>query len=169
MCTVCKHPERAEIEQALMAGATRASLEHLAERFSVDIEKLKTHALFHMSLVDFRDEEPEAHSSLVRQMKLKEADMLDVVSCEYLVTLKALGRRINRLIELGDTPGEEDDKQFKVAKMLSKPMVDLYIGLGGEIRQTIRTSAEIDRMLNGPQDSGAAGLAALAAALKGSE
>ena len=55
-----------------------------------------------------------------------------------------------------------------MAKMLTKPMTDLYIGLGGEIRQAVKTMSEVDRMLNGPEDTATSGLRALADAIRGS-
>ena len=95
--------------------------------------------------------------------------MLAEVSAEYLVTLKAMGRRIGKLLKTSDNDIDDENKQFMVSKMLTKPMVELYLGVGSEIRQTIRAAAEIERMLNGPQDPAGAGLAALAAAIRGSE
>lgn len=186
MCEVCKRSDRATIEGALVSmttGVTRVTIEEIAERFGVDIEELKAHALFHTPLVsaeDFNekpgaedDSESRGHGSLVRTMKLKEADMLAEVSNEYLVTLKAMGRRINNLLEGGssDSDGElsENNKHMRAAKLLTKPMVELYLGLGSEIRQTVKVAAEVDRMLNGPKDGVTSGLVALADAIRGSD
>ena len=107
--------------------------------------------------------------SLTRKMKLREADMLAAVGQEYLVTLKTMGRRINKLAQVSSIDIEDEEKQLKLAKLLTKPMVDLYVGLGGEIRQTVKTMAELDRMLNGPEDNLSSGLGALAAAIRGSD
>ena len=79
-----------------------------------------------------------------------------------------MGRRINRLASVSSIDCEDADKEVKLAKLLTKPMVDLYIGLGGEIRQNVKAMAEVDRMLNGPQDNGNSGLQALADAIRGS-
>ena len=188
MCDICKRADRAIIEGALVSmttGATKFTIEEIAEKYELDVEELKAHALFHTPLVSAADLEKDStqvtvasegddansdanarHGSLVRNMKLKEADMLAEVSAEYLITLKAMGRRINSL--LSDAP-EETDKQLKTAKLLTKPMVELYLGLGSEIRQTVKTAAEVDRMLNGPKDGVASGLTALAAAIRGSD
>ncbi|MEG2479896.1 MAG: hypothetical protein RSA50_06460 [Mucinivorans sp.] len=106
--------------------------------------------------------------SLTRRMKLREADMLSAVSNEYLVTLKTMGRRINKLASVSSIDVEDEDKQLRLARLLTKPMTDLYIGLGGEIRQTIKTMAELDRMLNGPEDENSSGLKALASAIRNS-
>lgn len=192
MCDICKRADRAIIEGALVSmttGATKFTIEEIAEKYELDVEELKAHALFHTPLVSAADLEEDStqatvtgesddadarHGSLVRNMKLKEADMLAEVSAEYLITLKAMGRRINSLLSDAPEDGEGEDvpradKQLKTAKLLTKPMVELYLGLGSEIRQTVKTAAEVDRMLNGPKDGVASGLTALAAAIRGSD
>lgn len=181
-CKICNHPLRADIENAILTMTAGSSsketyaIEDIAAQYGVPLDELKMHALFHTPLVGdaeieelHADKGPEARDSLTRKIKLREADMLASVGQEYLVTLKTMGRRINKLAQVCDTAAEDEDAQFRLAKMLTKPMVDLYVGLGGEIRQTVKTMAEIDRMLNGPQDNLGGGLAALAAAIRGSD
>ena len=196
-CTICNHSDRAEIENAILTMTADAppneqnSIEAIAEQYKVPLDELKMHALFHTPLVGDGDVEAlhaeggicntpileagcdapkaEPRDSLTRKMKLREADMLAAVGQEYLVTLKAMGRRINKLAQVSSIDIEDEEKQLKLAKLLTKPIVDLYVGLGGEIRQTVKTMAELDRMLNGPEDNGASGLAALAAAIRGSD
>lgn len=198
-CKICNHPDRAEIENAILTMTADAppneknSIESIAEQYKVPLDELKMHALFHTPLVGDGDIE-ELHSesgctddipsfdsnveqtpkaaprdSLTRKMKLREADMLAAVGQEYLVTLKTMGRRINKLAQVSSIDIEDEEKQLKLAKLLTKPMVDLYVGLGGEIRQTVKTMAELDRMLNGPEDNLSSGLGALAAAIRGSD
>lgn len=185
LCKICSSPHRAEIENAILSMVADAppsdvrSIESIAKHFEVPLEELKMHALFHTPLVGEADvtalksEEPsepeKPRESLTRKMKLREADMLAAVGNEYLVTLKAMGRRINKLAQVSSIDIEDQEKQLQLAKLLTKPMVDLYVGLGGEIRQTVKTMAEIDRMLNGPQDNLGGGLNALAAAIRGSD
>ena len=198
-CRICNHPDRAEIENAILTMTADAppneknSIEQIAEQYKVDLDELKMHALFHTPLVGDGDVEalrdaggvcntpildvpavecaskPEPRDSLTRRMKLREADMLAAVGQEYLVTLKTMGRRINKLAQVSSIDIEDEEKQLKLAKLLTKPMVDLYVGLGGEIRQTVKTMAELDRLLNGPEDSAATGLAALAQAIRRSD
>lgn len=202
-CKICNHSERAEIENAILSmtyadtAEGRVTIEEIAKEFNVDINELKTHALFHTPLVtksDFEhaeqpvetdlcangellatgeiepdDAKPTGRDSLTRKMKLREADMLAVVNNEYLVTLKAMGRRLNKLAAVSSIDAEDEDKQFMLSKLLTKPMVDLYIGLGSEIRQNVKVMAELERMLNGPQDSTGGGLLALAQAIRGSD
>lgn len=200
-CKICNHPDRAEIENAILTMTADAppneknSIEQIAVQYRVDLDELKMHALFHTPLVGDDDiEELQAEvvmpicdgdvcdipsfeqttkaaprDSLTRKMKLREADMLAAVGNEYLVTLKTMGRRINKLAQVSSIDVEDEEKQLKLAKLLTKPMVDLYVGLGGEIRQTVKTMAELDRLLNGPEDSAATGLAALAQAIRRSD
>lgn len=180
MCTICDRSDRAEIENAVLncvANNTSDGIDKIAEQYGLDLEELKMHALFHTPMVcaeDLEDSVPpepgdvekeKPHDSLTRRMKLREADALTTVSNEYLVTLKTMGRRINKLAQVSSIDIEDQDKQLALAKLLTKPMVDLYIGLGGEIRQTVKTIADIDHLLNGPDDSTGSGLMKLAEAI----
>ena len=189
MCTICNHPDRAGIENAIlsMTDGVKTSIEVIAEQYAVSLSDLKMHALFHTPLVgaadleELRDAETlgdteqtevvraAPRDSLTRRMKLREADLLAAVGNEYLVTMKTMGRRINKLAQVSEIDIEDNDRQLKLAKLLTKPMVDLYVGLGGEIRQTVKTMAELDRLLNGPEDSATSGLVALAKAIQGSD
>ena len=181
MCKICNRIDRADIENAILniSAESKLTVESIAEQYGVDVQELRNHALFHTPLVapcdvvtsePVADENqlPEGKISLARKMKLREADILAATNNEYMVTLKAMGRRINRLASVSSIDAEDADKEVKLAKLLTKPMVDLYIGLGGEIRQNVRAMAEVDRMLNGPQDSSNNGLQALADAIRGS-
>ena len=183
MCRICDRTDRADIENAILNISVESgiSVETIAEQYKVDVQELRNHALFHTPLVAPCDIvtqttelqlNPEAESkvpaSLARKMKLREADILATVNNEYMVTLKAMGRRINRLASVSSIDAEDEAKRVELAKLLTKPMVDLYIGLGGEIRQNVKALAEVDRMLNGPQENGNNGLQALADAIRGS-
>lgn len=183
MCNICNRSDRAEIENAILNISAESGLtvESIAEQYKLNIDELRNHALFHTPLVTpcdivtsttepqlSPDAEAKVPTSLARKMKLREADILATVNNEYLVTLKAMGRRINRLANVSSIDAEDEAKKVELAKLLTKPMVDLYIGLGGEIRQNVKAMAEVDRMLNGPQDNGSNGLLALAEAIKGS-
>ena len=175
MCSICNRADRAEIENAVLSISTESGLtvEKIAEQFECSLVDLRTHALFHTPLLtpavcETSENPPEPRPSLTRKIRLREADILEAVSNEYLVTLKAMGRRINKLANGSSIDAEDADKAVQLAKLLTKPMVDLYVGLGGEIRQNVRAMAEVDRMLNGPQENGNSGLQALAEAIRGS-
>lgn len=197
MCRVCQHSQRADIENMLLELTDKEkgiTVESIAEEYGISTNELKLHALYHTPLVrpedvevieatqpsEFDKFEPgvlvtdvpstqPTRDSLVRRAKLREMDMLEAVSREYLVTLKAMGRRINKLARTSNIPEEDQDLQIQMAKMLTKPMTDLYIGLGGEIRQAVKTMSEVDRMLNGPEDAAVTGLRALTEAIRGSD
>lgn len=181
MCNICNRTDRADIENAILniSAESKITIESIAEQYQLDVSDLRNHALFHTPLVapcdivvseTAADESQltEGKTSLARKMKLREADILTTMNNEYMVTLKAMGRRINRLVSVSSIDCEDAEKEVKLAKLLTKPMVDLYIGLGGEIRQNVKAMAEVDRMLNGPQDNGNNGLQALADAIRGS-
>lgn len=186
-CEICNRADRADIENAILSmhEVSGSGIEFIAEQFGCDLTELKRHAMFHLPLCDqlmmedpkFKPgvsteevdpREAEHRTSLTRKLKLREADILEATSHEYLITLKALGRRINRLTKTSTIEGEDEDLQLRIAKYLTKPMVELYIGVGGEIRSNVKQLAEIDRMLNGPQENTGSGLMALAKAIQGS-
>lgn len=161
-CKICTHEKRAEIENALLSISTdntAVTLQTISENYHVTVNDLKLHALMHapMGYVDRGDEQ----DSIARKIKLKEADMLNAVVNEYMVTLKNVGRRINKL-------ANDSDVDLMFEKILSKPVTDLYIGLGGEIRATVKTMAELDSVLNGA-NTATSGLQALAEAIRGSK
>lgn len=181
MCKICSNNSRMDIESAVirMTEDHEHTIDEIAEQFGVDVDELKMHALFHTPLVRACDLDPNyeekpqpfnasCHDSLTRQMKLREADLLSEVANNYLLTLKTMGRRINRMAQIVSIDVEDEEKEVKLAKLLTKPMVELYLGAGGEIRQTVKTMAEINHLLNGEADPTASGLAALAAAIKNS-
>lgn len=181
-CTICNHKFRADIENALLevditAGPNEpGSMESIANQYNVSLEDLKMHAIFHTPLLRSSDipnvagvsTQTNTRSSLARKMQLREIDMLESVANEYLVSLKTLGRRINRLTSVSSIDEEDADKALALAKLLTKPVVDLYVGMGGEIRQTVKTMADIDRLLNGPEQDSNAGLKSLVEAIRGS-
>lgn len=182
-CCVCESSDRAEIENAILhmtSSGDGYTIEQIAKMYDVDIDQLKLHAMFHTPLVSAEDIEVSMRynsaldeacvrgDSLVRRMRLRETDVLQEVTTEYLVTLKAVGRRIHRLIDVKDNAGDDEDQTYKMSKMLTRPVVDLYLGLGGELRQTVKTISDIERAINGPQNDTCSGLQALADAIKGS-
>ena len=116
-CAVCTHDKRVEIDTALLKMTPESgtlTLERIAEAYDVTIEDLQEHALFHTSF----NCEPDG-DSIVRQIKMREADMLSSMAVDQLTTMKAVGKRIRRFVESSD----EEDIRFE--KMLTKPVVDL--------------------------------------------
>ena len=159
-CGICAHPQRVEIENALFKMAPENStltLEKIAGEFGVTEEDLRVHALFHTSF----NFEPGG-DSIVRQIKMREADMLGAAAMEYMTTMQVVGRRIRKFA----SESADDDVRFE--KCLTKPVTDLFIGCGDGLKGAVKALADINQQLNGPKDEGTSGLAALAAALHAS-
>lgn len=157
-CPICEHPNRYDIEQAMLHLSQTCTLEAIADLYEVSVDELKTHAVFHTHV----DTDTGEVESIAKQVKVSEANAISEVIKEYTITLKNVGKRINNLAF-----SNSDDIKFE--KLLSKPMVDLYLGLGSEIRQSVKALAEVNQILNGPQTDSTSGLAALAAAVMASK
>ena len=175
-CEVCAHRLRADIENALLnmnSDNKHLTLKVIAEEYSVSVDSLKVHALMHAPvIIDRKDEELVAAPSIARQLKTREADMLISVAQEYIISLKAMGEKINSLVTdpcATDIDGKIKDTDLRLAKLLTKPMVDLYLGLGGEVRATVKAISELDHAINGDSSDALTGLAALTEALKRSK
>lgn len=161
-CTICVHPRRVEIENALFKmvpeNAT-LTLEKIAEEYGVAEEDLRAHALFHTSF----NFEPNG-DSIVRQIKMREADMLGAAAMEYMATMQVVGKRIRKFAQ--EAAAADDDVRFE--KCLTKPVADLFIGCGDGLKGAIKALADINQQLNGPKDDGTSGLTALAEAIRAS-
>lgn len=158
ICTVCNHSKRDEIELALFrmsSGNATGTLTRIAAEYDISIEELQRHALFHTSF----NCEPDG-DSIVRQIKMREADMLAAAAMDQLETVRVVGRRVRRFAKVAD----DDDVRFE--RTLTKSVVDLYVGAGDCLRKNVQTLADIDQLLNGSPDEGASGLAGLAAVLR---
>lgn len=158
-CTVCEHEHRRDIERALFKVTPQSkdkgvTIERIAEEFDVVPEDLERHCLFHSSC--------DSEESIVRQIKMKEADLLGEAAQEYMDTMRSVGRRIRGYTE----DAESGDLRFE--KLLTKPVTDLYVGCGDGLQKTVRALSEINNLLNGPKDDGLSGLNALVNAINGS-
>lgn len=165
-CAVCKHANRDEIESVLYRMTPKNAeelLEKLSETYDLDIESIQRHAMFHACL----DLTPAGEeTSLVRQIKLRETDLLGQVAKDYADTLALVGNRIRtKARNESDADGMED---IKFERSMTKGLVELYLGCGDNVRKTIKDIADINQTLNGPKDDGLSGLGALAAAIAGS-
>lgn len=156
-CSVCNSEYREEIEQRMIQtpGST-GELEKISKDYNVPVEDLQRHALFHAP------QSSEGPDSLVRQIKMRETDMLAEAAADYMSTLQVVGKRIRQRASSDDP----DDVMFE--RTLTKPVVELYTGCGSELRGHVKAIADINQQLNGPKDDGSAGLLALAEALRSS-
>lgn len=172
MCEICNHTHRAAIETAVLncsSDKSSMTLQMIADEYKISLNQLKVHMIMHATMgldsieaADSTNTDSEVAISqrptLARACKIREADILSEVANEYLVTLKNLGRRIN-------TSLQSDPDEVKAEKLITKPIADMYIGMGGEIRATVKTISELNQVLNGPQNGTQNGLTALATAI----
>lgn len=171
-CSICNHVNRAAIEIAVLncsSDKNSKTLQQIADEYHISLNDLKIHMVMHatMGLNDLEFDSTtdgttkEPTPTIARKCKVREADILGEVVNEYLVTMKNLGRRINHTLL-------SDPEEVQAEKLITKPITDMYIGLGGEIRATVKTLGELNQVLNGPQTTANDGIAALAQAIKAS-
>ena len=165
-CVVCNHANRDDIE-AVLYRMTPADandlLAQLSEAFDIDIEVMQRHAMFH-ACMDLTPQGEE--TSIVRQIKLRETDLLGQVAKDYADTLALVGNRIRTKARNESDKDGMDDTRFE--RSLTKNLVELYIGCGDNVRKTVKDITDINQVLNGPKDEGLSGLGALAAAIAAS-
>lgn len=154
-CKICDHPNRTQIDQAVMnmlPGEYDVQLKQIAQQFSVPLPDLKIHVM------SCKPEGLDGKDSLVKKLKLQETDMLEEVINEYYATLSLIGERIRKMAR------ESEDNSF--ARVITKPVVDLYLGAGNEIRRTTEALTDISTEINGPKNDSVSGLDALASAIR---
>lgn len=155
-CVICQHEHRAEIESALLCrqwGAEGVTLESISEEFSVPVRDLQVHALMHLPVQQVAGES----ASLAQKMQLVEADALRNTISNYYITLVSVGQKINEAVAHGEM------------RLITKPLVDLYLGTGSEIRNATECLVKMNQAVNGESDSGLAALAALVTSIRGSD
>ena len=158
-CPICNHPVRTAIEMAMLKCTPDNSdkvVERISRIYKVSKEDVHEHMLFHTFIGDDAEED-----SIVRKLKLREADILGAAVVEQMATMQAVGQRIRKA-------ALSDSEDLRFEKTLTKPMVDLYNGPNDGMRQNIQALADINQLLNGPQASGISGLMALTQVLKDS-
>jgi Helix-turn-helix domain len=128
-CTVCHHPQRAEIEQALVAGVT---LREIGKRFDRSKTTIAKHAKKHVpdaaqkALDAANDRDVEAGDAILAEVeKLKsEARRLQAHAerrKDYRAALTAI-RELTRLVELSARLlGELRDKEINVTNVNLDP------------------------------------------------
>lgn len=165
-CPICKHNNREEIEAVLYRVTPENAdevLQQLADTYDIDVEAFETHAMFHASL----DLTPAGEeTSIVRQLKLREVDMLAQCAKDYADTLAIVGARIRKKAYNESTADGLDDTRFE--RSMTKGLVELYLGCGDNVRKTVKDITDINQTLNGPKDEGLSGLGALAKAISNS-
>lgn len=147
-CVICTHPRRQEIEDHLLAFDMRGeagTLDEVAKRFGVPVVELQVHALMHTPMV----RETENGSTIAGEIKKGEANILAAVAEEYYVTLRKAGKEIRaRLVPSVD----QELGTLAMGSKLSKELVELYLGTGTNIRQTIGAIVEMNQTLSSEGD-----------------
>lgn len=162
-CSICTHVKRSEIESALFIsdyGQNGKTLAEIAKEYNINVTDLQVHALMHTPLSRVEGEGDEVRDSIAASVKKREADRLSAVADEYYMTLKATGKEIRAIMQ---------DKNDGGARTLTKALVDLYIGTGTNIRQTLESIVDMNVKLNGEEDSGTKALSDLVNAIRGSK
>lgn len=166
-CKICNHPNRDDIEAVLYRVTPSNAdemLEQLSDAYDIDVKDLQQHAMFHACM----DLTPRGEdTSLVRQIKLRETDLLGQVAKDYADTMTLVGARIRQKARNESDADGLDDTRFE--RSMTKSLVELYLGCGDNVRKTIKDITDINQILNGPKDDGLSGLGALAAAIAGSK
>lgn len=136
-CPVCSHAERAEIEKELLCNPT-SGLSGISKKFLVDIKSLQVHALMHTPLDTFPT--TEGQRSIVQVLNTKEVEYLKNVADNYVMTLRTLGAKINKIIQ--------DDDDYNM-RLISRGVVELYLGCGSQVREIIKDIVAMDGESNG--------------------
>lgn len=164
-CNICKHPQRREIEDYLLAvnePDVKLTLNEISTKFNVQLVELQVHALMHTPLARFEEEGVE--QSIAAGMKKGEANMLYAAAEEYFSTLRQTGKEIRKRIKPVDFDQDVDKVKMKA---LPSEMVELYIGCGGNLRQIITSIADINQKVNGEGDPALKALEAIVKAVRG--
>lgn len=148
-CVICNHPKRKEIEQELLIrnfGDSDVTFKTIADTYNVPVKDLQIHALYHVAI--------EADNSIAEQIHLREADVIRDSMNENFATLKNLSTKINQIVS-------EHTSKEPTLNMLSKSVVDLYLGCSQAINEAANTLVKLNLAVNGEKDNGLDGLKAL--------
>jgi len=157
-CVICSHSARKAIEEHLLTfnyGNEGMSIRDIATKFNVPVQDLQVHALMHFSVLGANGAEGE---SLVADIKKREANVLSRVADEYWATIQLAGKILRDDMNNKETKG----------RGISKNLMEVYLGAGNNLRQTITAISEMNAKINGEQDKGISALADVVAAIRGS-
>lgn len=144
-CRICNHPKRKEIEDKLMSVRGTEELDAVIDEVSKEYKlskiDLKVHLTLHCSVL----EEAKDAASMADKIKMNEADTLRETIKNYLVTLTNTGTKLNDILEEGD--------DAQTLRMIQKPIVDLYLGCGAEIRGTVESLIKLNAAVNGNEST----------------
>lgn len=162
-CRICVHEQRADIEQELLCrsmGDLSVTIDSVALKYNVKPVELQIHTLMHQ-VMPSEIGGTETPGTLVEAIKFKEAEYLRQTISEYQNTLSFLGVKIRETIKM-----HTDDNP--TLQKLSRPSVDLYLGLGAEIRTSVDALVHMNNLVNGEHTDVLAGLTGLVNAIQSS-
>lgn len=157
VCKVCESDHRHQIEMDLLSGM---SVEQIYMNYKgvvpgLTLDQIKIHAVCHIKTSSDNGE------SIATKLAFSEAQMLTTSCNEYMSTLQRLGKVINGQL----THVENGD--LTIQQALSKSLVDLYVGTGNQIRESVKllTEAYADMNADDSNSQSRSGLKMLAGAL----
>lgn len=143
ICPICNNPNRHQIDTDLLNGD---SLEEIVSREygNFNLNQLRVHAVTHVKVLD----SSSGNESIATRLAVREADALSATCAEYMATLKRLGAAIDTQISI------VEDGEISLSQALSKAVVDLYLGTGNQIRETVRLLMEAEKDMNASEAEG---------------
>ena len=167
-CTVCEHPNRVDIDTALLSGqpinkvgvfygvASKHIIAHkelcspylaTQDDFNQMVQNEVYEILETENINTSQSATPKKPASFGAQLGLRETDILVSSINQMLIMQTSLGREINKFLTNMDTP----EGLLAQQKFLRKPVMDAYVLVGSEIRQSVKTLADIQAMLVKPE------------------
>lgn len=159
VCAVCESEHRHQIEMDLLNGE---ALENILVKYKnvipkLTMDQLKIHAVCHIQM-------PQSSSgeSIATKLAFSEAQVLTTSCNEYMATLQRLGQVIDKQLSV------VENGEGTIQQALSKSLVDLYIGAGTQIRETVKllTDAYADMNADDSNKKNKSGLTMLSSALE---
>lgn len=172
-CPICTHKKRDKIEAEIRAmqfsaGDDTKTLHEIADKYKVKYNDLLIHMVMHISTENEHEiisvngslGNPDiANVSLASEIKRKEADIMQSVLEEHTATFKNLSVKLNSIIA-------QHSETNPTLAQVTKPVVDLYIGVSQAIRADVDTITKMNLVVNGEKNDGLESLAGLVQVLK---
>jgi hypothetical protein len=162
-CSICSHPHIEEINKAILAiDGVEITFDTVAEAFGLPESDLKIHAALHTQM-------PGAEfDTIVGKIRLREGEVLRNSYNEYFDTMKRLGAHIKKAIGIADGFLAGEEGKPPLYRMVDKSTIDLYLGCGNQVRETVSALAELDETVS-EKEGGSKGILELVDAVRRSK
>lgn len=139
ICPICESNHRHSIETAMLDGKPieQVYMNYKQSIPKLTMDQLKIHAVCH-----FKTPVSDNGESIATKLAFSEAQTLTTSCNEYMATLQRLGQVIDKKL----TDVENGDSTAQQA--LSKSLVDLYLGTGNQIRETVKLLTDAYKDMN---------------------